>query len=298
MTETANKNTPDSFGFPARITRALTRRLTRWFLGYDPTLLEQRLQKLESAASTWKRNEDRLRALQSKFDTMEKLLAELDTNPNAAWLYANSSERMDATVPFFNEISRAFHLARYAFACDYVKGKTVADIACGTGYGTAMLVTQGGASGATGCDINPETIRYATDTYGDEKISFLCDTGDDTGLPENSVEVITSFETIEHVPDDRALLREFARVLRPGGTLICSTPNQWPLEDAPHHVREYTLDSFRMALEESFAITAVYNQNSGAANRKFNRGQPEGIVPTTPENQESAECYIAVCTRK
>ncbi|PCJ66155.1 MAG: hypothetical protein COA73_01525 [Candidatus Hydrogenedentota bacterium] len=295
MTESANHTT---YTFPARVARALTRRLTRWFLGYDVTLLEERLHKVEAASAHWKQTADRAHALQSRFDTVEKLLIELESNPKAPWLYAHRAERMDATVSFFNETSRAFHLARYAFACDYVKGKITADIASGTGYGTAMLVSQGGASKATGVDIDPGTIQYASDVYGDGVIRFLCESGDDTGLPEKSIDVVTSFETIEHVPDDRALIQEFARILRPGGTLICSTPNQWPLEDAPHHVREYTLESFRNVLEKSFTITAMFNQNSGASNRKFNRDQPEGIIPTTPENQHTAECYIAVCTRK
>jgi SAM-dependent methyltransferase len=106
--------------------------------------------------------------------------------------------------------------------------------------------------------------------------------------------VIISFETIEHVPDDHSLIEEFFRVLRPGGHLIVSTPNQWPLEDAPFHVREYDRNSFLHVLESRFDCLELYNQNSGSET-PLNHGQPRRIVATTATNEHLAECFIAVC---
>jgi SAM-dependent methyltransferase len=116
-------------------------------------------------------------------------------------------------------------------------------------------------------------------------------------LPNASFDVVTSFETIEHVPDDVALVEEFHRVLKPDGWLIISTPNQWPLADTPYHVREYDRASFIRVLDEKFACEEFYNQNSGS-DTPLNRGQPAGIVSTTSENQHLAECYIAICRRR
>jgi hypothetical protein len=99
------------------------------------------------------------------------------------------------------------------------------------------------------------------------------------------------------VSDDVALVEEFYRVLRAEGILIVSTPNQWPLATAPYHVREYDRRSFLKLLEPKFDCIELYNQNSGC-DTAHNRGQPRGIIVTTTDNQQRAECYIAICRRR
>lgn len=227
---------------------------------------------------------------------LEGLLDLLCDDPEMQWLYSNRSARMDATVPLFDADRARFHLARYQFACRFVAGKSVADIACGTGYGTRHLVENGGAARTIGVDISPETVRYARRRHGASRVHFHCASARETGLPGRSLDAIVSFETLEHVDDASGLVDEWHRLLRPGGLLVCSTPNEWPLSIAPHHVREYDLQSFREAIERRFAIEAMYNQNSGTR-FPYNRDQPEGIVPTTRENHHLAECFIAVARR-
>lgn len=235
--------------------------------------------------------------LSEKVALLERVLTAAGSNPRALWLYANRVERMDASQPLYDDARRAFHLARYAFAARLVGGMRVADIACGPGYGTEMLARGGGAREAVGVDLDSETVAYAEGAHGGEGIRFVCAPGEATGLPAGSFDAVVSFETIEHVPDDAALVAEFARLLPPGGLLIISTPNQWPLAVAPCHVREYDRTSFEAALAPHFEIVELHNQNSGTKSR-FNRDQPEGIVPTTAENEALAECYVAVCRRR
>lgn len=215
----------------------------------------------------------------------------------SAWLYRNRAERMDASVPFFDEGRRRFHLERYRFAADHVQGKQVADIACGTGYGTELLCTRGKAARVVGVDVDAGAVAYAAEKHGCEAARYVRAPAEHTGLPDESFDVVVSFETIEHVAEDLPLLEEFSRLLRPGGLLVCSTPNAWPLERAEHHVREYDHDSFRALLESCFAVEALYNQNSGMPGAPFNRGQPAGITPTTADNAALAECFVAVCRR-
>ncbi len=223
------------------------------------------------------------------------VLESVHANPHVLWLFANRVERMDANLPIYDEARRRFHKARYEFAAERVAGKAVADISCGPGYGTALLVSAGNAARAVGVDIDEEAIGYAQAVYGGGNVEYLTADGQATGLEDDSFDVVVSFETIEHLPDDQALVAEFARLLRPGGQLIISTPNQWPLELAPFHVRVYDRPAFAAVLTPHFTVDVLYNQNSGTSS-PFNHGQAEGIVECTPENENDAECYIAVCT--
>ena len=114
------------------------------------------------------------------------------------------------------------HVARYRFAKDFVRGKRVLDIACGEGYGAAALAKAGAAS-VVGIDVSPDVCEHARRKYG-----LDARTGDAQAipLPDRSIDVVVSFETIEHVDDPAAFCAECARVLVPDGTLIVSTPNR------------------------------------------------------------------------
>jgi ubiquinone/menaquinone biosynthesis C-methylase UbiE len=204
---------------------------------------------------------------------------------------------MDATVSLFDAKRREFHLDRYRFAANRVKGKDVLDCACGTGYGVRLLHEEGEAANVIGVDIDEKTIEYAGKKHQVGNTHFVCAIANQLPIADDSVDVITSFETIEHVPDDAALIKEFYRVLRASGVLIISTPNQWPLATAPFHVREYSRTSLIELLESKFDCLELYNQNSGS-DTTHNHGQTRGIVTTSPSNQDLAECYIAICQRK
>ena len=262
---------------------------SRRLFGYNAGLVGQRLDALEK----------RLAILEEKSGPLSRqisLLGRILRDEQLLWLYQNRSERMDASEEIFDETRRAFHLARYEFACDYVAGKDVADIACGTGYGSELLRLEGNAKSVIGVDIDQRAIEYAAARHEAEGCEYRCAPGTATGLPADSVDVVVSFETLEHVPDDQALIAEFVRILQPAGVLVCSVPNKWPLEGAPHHVRVYDMTSFRTLLNREFEEVELYNQNSGS-DRIYNHGQPAGIIPTTPQNAELAECYVAICRR-
>lgn len=230
--------------------------------------------------------------LKERLDRLEELWSYSISDPWVRWLYENQSGRMDANVPIAEKSRREFHLDRYRFAAARFSGLEIGDIACGTGYGSALIFNHQ-AKSVVGIDISNEAIEYAKAKYGAEQVQFQCASALDTPLPDSSLDGIASFETIEHVERDDLLLKEFSRILKPGGLLICSTPNQWPLEIAPHHVRVYDHDSFVKSLSQDFEVIEMWNQNSGS-DFQYNRDQEQGIVETTPDNQELAECYIAV----
>ncbi|HUH91971.1 MAG TPA: methyltransferase domain-containing protein [Casimicrobiaceae bacterium] len=134
------------------------------------------------------------------------------------------------------------HWHRYAFARRFVEGKRVLDAACGEGYGTALLGTV--AASAIGVDIDMASIDHAVAAYAQGKrIRFIASSCTGLPLPSASIDVVVSFETIEHLAagDQLAMLIEFARVLAPGGLLIMSSPNKRLYSDERQYVNKYHL---------------------------------------------------------
>jgi 2-polyprenyl-3-methyl-5-hydroxy-6-metoxy-1,4-benzoquinol methylase len=170
---------------------------------------------------------------------------------------------------FRDELVEAEHLVRYLWAAGAVSDREVLDAGCGTGYGCALLVERGGARRCLGVDLAEEAIAEARSAYGSEaRLEFQV--GDVTALElsDASVDVVTCFETIEHVPGEaqRKLVAELARVLRPGGALLLSSPNreQYPPGN-PHHLRELTADELHALLSELFAHVKLVRQHNWLA---------------------------------
>jgi SAM-dependent methyltransferase len=159
------------------------------------------------------------------------------------------------------------HLARYEWAAELCRGKSVVDAACGTGYGSAMLAREG-AGCVQGFDLSPAAIDEARATYADLAQFQAADVA---ALPLDaaSIDVFVSFETIEHLPDEHGLLCEVTRVLRSDGLFLCSSPNRsitnpgTNINDPPfnrHHVREYTPAEFDRLLCGYFARVEWFGQ--------------------------------------
>jgi len=182
---------------------------------------------------------------------------------DAVVLGDNNGERM---VPELTPAETFWeHVYRYAFASQYVGGKRILDIACGEGYGSAALM-RSGAREVIGVDISADACAHAKKKYG---IDARQGSGEQIPLEERSVDVIVSFETIEHVPDPYRFLDECARVLVPGGVLVISTPNKGiylsNLAPNPHHCSEMTQEEFSSALRERFRGIEFYTQRPRSA---------------------------------
>jgi ubiquinone/menaquinone biosynthesis C-methylase UbiE len=157
------------------------------------------------------------------------------------------------------------HIYRYRFAATKVAGKRILDIASGEGYGIAALA-QAGASTALGVDVSAEACAHAMRKYGIE-----ARVGDAQKIPvkNQSIDLVVSFETIEHLSEPELFVEECARVLAPGGKAIISTPNRDVYREKspnnPFHVNELSESEFSQLLAAKFSKIVMYTQSPKSA---------------------------------
>lgn len=155
------------------------------------------------------------------------------------------------------------HLHRYHFAAKYCVGKQVLDVACGEGYGSHILSYA--AASVAGVDISADAVAHATACYGTQKLTFIEASAALLPLADDSVDVVVSFETIEHHDQHEQMLAEIRRVLRPGGLLIISSPNKQyysidPGYSNPYHVKELYRHELLELIGRYFPQQQLYSQ--------------------------------------
>ncbi|QDA59355.1 class I SAM-dependent methyltransferase [Hymenobacter jejuensis] len=173
----------------------------------------------------------------------------------------NESERW---VPGFLHSSTEYsHIERYKLSCIYSKGKKVIDIACGVGKGSYVLAKEGGAYSVKGYDIQHDAIRYARWRNKLENVKF--DFGDAEKLQAfEEFDLAVSFETVEHLKDYKAFVKNIHNSLRSDGLFLVSTPissvavNKNPIN--PYHVQEWGFKEFQKIISEYFIIEKIYVQ--------------------------------------
>jgi SAM-dependent methyltransferase len=202
------------------------------------------------------------------------------------------------------------HWHRYAFARRYVAGKRVLDVACGEGYGSALLA--GVASAVTGIDIDAGAIAHARASYAAlPGVRFEQGSATALPLPNASVDAVVSFETIEHLPraDQPQLLAEIARVLTDDGVLVMSAPNPAEYSTAqnyrnPFHLHEPDRAELVALLGNAFPFqrwfrqrryfgSAVWNEAAGEAVEAW-IGDAAGVAPARPP---AAMYFVVVAAR-
>lgn len=146
------------------------------------------------------------------------------------------------------QLTLELHLERYRFAAEHAKPGRILDIACGVGYGTSLLREEiASVQEVIGVDCSEEAVEYAKQTYQKPGIHFLTDDAMKFDDPDG-FETIVSLETIEHVPDPGGLISRLLRLLKPGGIFIGSVPTTPTVDANPHHMHDFTEESFRRLL--------------------------------------------------
>jgi SAM-dependent methyltransferase len=167
-----------------------------------------------------------------------------------------TGERTLPDVPAENYWYRR-HLVVYEWIAARAGGLRVLDMACGEGYGSAILART--AASVVGVDANPEAHEHARLRYPAANLSFERDLVETFGRP-GEFDAVVFLQTIEHVQDPEAVLRHFRDLLRPGGVAYISTPNLLTLAPPgaqksgnPWHIKEYRAEEFRQLCTSVFA---------------------------------------------
>ena len=169
---------------------------------------------------------------------------------------ALTGERTLPDVPAENYWYRR-HLAVYDWIGARVLGARVLDMACGEGYGSAVLAR--GAASVLGVDANPEAFEHARLRYPADNLRFERGLVQTHGEP-GGFEAVVFLQTVEHVQDPVAVLRHLRALLADGGVAYVSTPNLLTLAPAgaeksenPWHIREYRAHEFDALCRSAFA---------------------------------------------
>jgi GT2 family glycosyltransferase/SAM-dependent methyltransferase len=177
-----------------------------------------------------------------------------------------TGERM---VPWTPDVQVVYeHLHRYDFAASIVAGRSVLDLGSGEGYGSALLASV--AERVCGIDIDERTVQHSAANYHAPNLEFRVGSASDLSqFGDGEFGAVVCFEVVEHLAEQEEMVAEIARVLRPDGLLLISTPEvtsytELTGQENPFHVRELTAAEFRPLIGRHLPHIRVWGQRTVA----------------------------------
>lgn len=198
-----------------------------------------------------------------------------------------TAERVSATDSSDNYVLQRSIFA-YLEAAKIVNG-TVLEIGTGSGYGVKYIapkVEKFITIDKFVCDVDFK--KYPNVEFRQQTVPPF------TNIPDNSIDFVVTFQVIEHIQSDNLYVKEIARVLKPGGKLVVTTPNRiMSLSRNPWHIREYKPNELIALLKNYFSsvetkgvygnetVMKYYNKNKESVNRvmKYDIFNLQWILP-------------------
>jgi len=193
------------------------------------------------------------------------------------FLMIQTAERNTAHLASDNVILHR-HLIAYKTASEMIRGK-VLEVGCGEGYGISMLAPV--ASDYTAIDkfnttIDEELKKQHNITFQQMNVPPF------TGIASDTFDYIVCFQVIEHIQTDKIFVQELYRVLKPGGTLILTTPNiKQSLTRNPWHIREYTIEQLNalfLTMFRQVEVKGVFGNEKVMQYHEKNRASVKAIT--------------------
>lgn len=184
-------------------------------------------------------------------------------------------------VPWADEVQTIYeHLHRYRLAASFAHGKHVLELASGEGFGAAMLATE--AQSVVAVELDSNAVAHSRMTYPLDNLEFTegsmlhLD-----GYSNGSFDLVVCFEAIEHVQEQRELIEGIARVMRPDGLVVLSTPDRDAYnavihDPNPFHVRELNRAELLDLLQPHFPHVALWGQTGISGSRLTRIDEPPG----------------------
>lgn len=140
-------------------------------------------------------------------------------------------------------------------------GREVLEAGCGEGYGADLIAEV--ARRVVAVDYDAATVAHVRTRY--PRVQVVAGNLAALPLPDASVDVVVNFQVIEHLWDQPQFVAECARVLRPGGLLLMSTPNRITFSPGldtpvnPFHTRELNaVELAELLTDGGFEIDRMY----------------------------------------
>lgn len=219
----------------------------------------------------------------------------------------NTGERL-ILEQSWNLMTTLEHLHRYNAVREHIAGKNILDAACGTGYGSHIMSQT--ASRVIGVDLSIDAIEYAKHHYQNDNLEYRNMSISDLDFGNEKFDVITSFETIEHVPSlvQKKFLEQTVDLLTDDGVLFISTPNDQLLRDITFgkytnefHISEFTESEYLAFLNNYYPYVKIFYQTVAEVSTIVPKGQQLSeearLISMCPHNT-LGRYYIAVCSKK
>jgi SAM-dependent methyltransferase len=157
-------------------------------------------------------------------------------------------------------------------------------------------------------DISQAAVRHASMKYPRENLEYRLGSCANMPVDDGSVDLVVSFETIEHHDEHEAMMSEIRRVLRPGGVLVISSPDKFEYSEKPgyanpFHVKELYREEFQELLVSNFANVRLYGQRVLLGSALFAQDSAEALAfqemgddTKSSDNLPSALYWVAVAS--